>query len=222
MKIAFISDIHGNSIALEEVLDDIGKMEIICLGDIVGYNPFPNESIEIIKEKKIKCIMGNHDYAVLTGDVAWFNPIAARAIIWTREVLNEENIEYLKSLKTVIKDKNVYCVHGSPLDPLEEYVFPNYPITLLKEFLKVAGTRAVAMGHTHIPFVKYLNEGIIFNPGSVGQPRDNDPRAAYAIFDFKEESVEIVRVEYNIDKVAKEIIKVGLPKELALRLYKGW
>ncbi len=222
MKIAFISDIHGNLIALEEVLDSIGKTKVVCLGDLVGYNPFPNEVVEIVKEKKIASIMGNHDYATLTGDVSWFNPIAARAILWTRKVLKEENFEFLSKLKISLIENDIYCVHGSPLNPLEEYVFPDYPTNLLNKFLKVAKTKTVALGHTHVPFVRYLEEGIIFNAGSVGQPRDGDPRACYVIFDTKKENVEIVRVEYDIDAVAKEIIKAGLPKELALRLYKGW
>ncbi len=222
MKIAFISDIHSNLIALEEVLSSIGKIRTICLGDLVGYNPFPNEVVEIIKERKITCIMGNHDYAVLTGDVAWFNPIAAKAILWTRKILKKENFEFLGKLKTSFIEDGIYCVHGSPLNPLEEYVFPDYPTTLLKEFLRIAKTKIIAIGHTHMPFVRYLEDGIIFNAGSVGQPRDGDPRACYAVFDTKNENVEIVRVEYNIDKVAKEIVKAGLPRELALRLYKGW
>lgn len=220
-KIAIISDVHSNIYALDKVLSRIKGMEVFCVGDLVGYNPYPNEVIEMIRDNGIISIMGNHDHAVITGDTLWFNPIAARAIHWTRGVIEDENLEFLKTLPNLYVHEHFTMVHGSPRDPLDEYVYSDYPEETLKGFLKGVSSTLI-LGHTHVPFVKNLNGKLIFNPGGVGQPRDYDPRASFAIFDTENGEVEIKRVEYEISKVADEILDQGLPKELAYRLYLGY
>ncbi|MEE8168703.1 MAG: metallophosphoesterase family protein [Candidatus Hydrothermarchaeales archaeon] len=221
MKIAVLSDIHSNMPALKEVLKGIDGMEIFCCGDLVGYNPFPNEVVELFRKKHIHCILGNHDQAVITGDTSWFNPIAARAIEWTIEALKDENLEFLKTLPRVYED-GFYAVHGSPRNQLEEYVYPDYPLEVLLSFFDSTEKNVMALGHTHTPFQKRLDDKLLFNPGSVGQPRDLDPCAAYAILDLDINDVEIRRVEYDIDEVADAIIERGLPTALAQRLHLGW
>lgn len=221
MRIAIISDIHSNLPALEAVLDELEGMRIFCLGDIVGYNPFPNEVVDLLRDRGIPSIMGNHDKAVITGDTSWFNPFAAKAIEWTIDELNEENMEYLSGLPMFHEDE-FYAVHGSPGNPLEEYVFPDYPLEVLAGFFGYTKRKAIALGHTHVPFQERIGEKLIFNPGSVGQPRDLDPRASYAIFDIYENEVDIMRREYDVARVADAIKKVGLPKMLAERLPLGW
>ena len=220
-RLNLIADVHGNLPALEAVLDELPKAKTLHLGDVVGYNPYPREVIELLQERRIASVMGNHDNAVLTGDVSWFNPVAARAILWTREHLSEEELAYLASLPLEIKNE-VCAVHGSPRRRLEEYVFPDYPDEVLSGFLKLAGRRILAMGHTHVPFWRRVGDALVVNPGSVGQPRDGDARASFASIDLSTLEVEIVRVEYDISRVAREILRAGLPAVLAQRLFEGY
>lgn len=220
MKIAVISDIHSNLYALRQVLKEIGKLDIICCGDLVGYNPFPNEVVEMVRELEIPCVLGNHDHATITGNTTWFNPYAARAIEWTRSELSEENMEFLKTLPMVYEDM-VYMVHGSPENQLEEYVFPDYPERILNRFFDYTEKDIMILGHTHVPFSLKIDNRLIFNPGAVGQPRDGNPMASFAVLDTGLKEVEFKRVEYDIDKVAREITEKGLPEFLAHRLYQG-
>lgn len=218
---AVIADIHSNLPALERVLGETKGMKVFCLGDLVGYNPFPNEVVELLRQTNIPSIRGNHDYAVITGDTSWFNPVAARAIEWTRKVITDENLEFLEGLP-IIHDNEFYAVHGSPRNPLEEYVFPDYPAEILSGFFEYTESKAMALGHTHIPFVRRLDKGIVFNPGSIGQPRDMNPKASYAVFETGDNYVEIKRVEYGISEVSSAIKEAGLPSLLAERLHVGW
>ncbi|WP_457555538.1 metallophosphoesterase family protein [Candidatus Pyrohabitans sp.] len=220
-RLNLIADVHGNLPALEAVLDELPVAETLHLGDVVGYNPYAREVIELFQERRIASVMGNHDNAVLTGNVSWFNPVAARAILWTRERLSEEEFAYLASLPLEIKNQ-VYAVHGSPRRRLEEYVFPDYPDEVLSALLRLAGRRILAMGHTHIPFWRRVGDALVLNPGSVGQPRDGDARASFATVNIATLEVEIVRVEYDISRVAREIMRAGLPAVLAQRLFEGY
>lgn len=219
MEIAVISDVHSNLPALEVVLDNIGDMEVFCCGDIVGYNPFPNETLEILRKRKIKGVLGNHDYAVVKGDTTWLNTNAAIAALSTLDVIAKSNLGYLALLPETFKGEGFVAVHGSPRDPLFEYVYPEYSLELLESFLGDSGV--LIMGHTHIPFVKHLKGGVVFNPGSVGQPRDGNPRASYALLDLEKKKVRLKRLSYDIDRVAEEILEKGLPEGLAERLYLG-
>ncbi len=220
MKVAIISDVHSNFCAFEEVLKDIKEMEIFCCGDVVGYNPFPNEVVELFRSRDISSIMGNHDNAVITGDVSWFNPTAARAILWTREELKKENLRFLKSLSEFY-DGDFHMVHGSPENRLEEYVYEDDPPDTFKGFFACTTTDTIILGHTHVPFVKRIDDRLIFNPGSVGQPRDGNPEASYAIFDTVTKEVKLKRVEYDVQTVADKILEKGLPERLASRLFLG-
>jgi len=224
-----ISDIHSNLEALQAVLKAIGKVDkILFLGDFVGYGAKPNEVIQIANELKMVSVMGNHDYASITDDASGFNPHAAAAAHWTHKRLSEESKKFLNTLPLTANFKinryKLLLVHGSPLDPLNEYIFPDADEHLLRGFLKKAYADVLLLGHTHIPMLIELKEGCILNPGGVGQPRDLNPKASYVIISEKDGNIsfEHHRVEYNVDKTAKEILAAGLPSALAERLYYGW
>ncbi len=224
MKIAVIADVHSNLVALKEVLSEIeklGDLPIIHCGDLVGYNPWPNQVVELMKKRGIKSVMGNHDRVVVTRETGWFNPTAARAIDWTADTLTPENTDYLKFLPQAVREEEYFMVHGSPLRPIEEYVFPDYRRAILEEFLKIAERDILILGHTHQPFAIRLGERLILNPGSVGQPRDGDPRAAFAVLDTEKREAEIKRVGYDIEEVARELSTAGLPETLGQRLFYG-
>lgn len=220
MKVAVLADIHANLPALERVLREVDGMPKFCCGDLVGYNPFPNEVIDLLKKENIVSVLGNHDSAILTGDTYWFNQIATSAIEWSIEELTEENLDYLKTLAQIY-DSEFYMTHGSPKNPLEEYIRPEDPDYVFGDLFNYTKNDAIALGHTHIPFVKRVGEKLVFNPGSVGQPRDLDSRASYALFDLETGEVEIKRVKYDIEKTAKKIVDVELPERLAIRLFRG-
>ncbi len=220
MKVAVLADIHANLPALERVLKETEGMPKFCCGDLVGYNPFPSEVIDLVKKEKVVSVLGNHDQAVLTGDTHWFNSSAARAIEWTKKELTRENLDFLKTLPHIY-DREFYMVHGSPKNPLEEYVRPKDPSYVFEDFFNYTKNEIIILGHTHLPFVKRIGERLIFNPGSVGQPRDLDPRASYAILDIEKKEVKIRRVDYDIEKTAKGVVEKGLPARFAIRLFRG-
>ena len=218
--ITLISDIHSNLEALEEVLKH-AKGEIYCCGDFVGYGPDPNEVIELCIERNVKGVFGNHDYAV-TDELHGFNTYARKAIEWTRSVLTKENMEFLRDLKfnlgIEIKGKNISFYHGSPTS-ITRYLYPIYPDSYFKQFLR--DIDILVLGHTHIPMIKKIDKKIVLNPGSVGQPRDGDPRASLFFLDPEKMEIKAKRVEYNIESVRKKIIKNRLPDFLWERLYSG-
>ncbi len=231
-RVVVISDVHSNLEALERVLEDVEEESpdlVICCGDVVGYGPRPSECLELVRDVADVVVKGNHDHATVTGDISMFNVAAGIAVEWTRRRLSDEEIEYLASLpetETVEVDGvRVFVVHGSPRDPIWEYVFPETPRGVLKEMVEVAGEPDVLlMGHTHVPMREEVDGTLVANPGSVGQPRDGDPRAAYAVLEVEDGEVrgwEVRRVAYNVDRTAREIMEVGLPEELGARLYRG-
>ncbi len=223
MKIGLISDIHGNLVALEEVLKSLNDCdEIYCAGDVVGYYPFPNEVVEILRDNDVKCVMGNHDYAVVTGDFFGFNEYARIAGEWTRKNLKEENLDWLSELPLKLETEWFLICHGMPAEDLriiEEYIFPDDPrIEYILEDLE----ENVVVGHTHIQFVKW-HRGLFFaNPGSVGQPRDGNPDSAFAIYDTEKNEIKLKRVKYNIQEVYDAVVKAGLPEFLGDRLFHGY
>jgi putative phosphoesterase len=220
MKIAVLADIHANLPALESVLDEAGDMPKFCCGDLVGYNPFPNEVIDRVIEKNIVSILGNHDHAVFSEDTSWFNPTAKKAIEWTKEELTPENLNFLKQLPMAY-DNEIYMSHGSPKEALDEYVYEDDPEYVFLDFFNYTKNDIIVLGHTHVPFVKRVDEKLIFNPGSVGQPRDLDCRASFAVLDTETLDVEIKRADYDIERAAKRIEEEGLPGRLAMRLFRG-
>ena len=229
MRIAVISDIHSNLDALEAVVSKLPSYdEIVCLGDVVGYGPQPNEVVERLQQLRPTIVlMGNHDCAVVSGDVADFSPHAAEAIEWTRREISEPGLRYLATLKSSARlevgDTTLALFHGSPRDPLNEYVFPGLPERMGRTLVEMAKAGVVLLGHTHMPMLYRFTGGVLANPGSVGQPRDGDPRASFALLTITEGEVsfEVRRVEYDMRPVADRIMRSGLPSFLAERLYIG-
>ncbi len=228
MRIGLIADVHSNLQAFRAVIEDMPRLDkTICAGDLVGYAAEPNEVVNLAKSKRFLTVMGNHDHAALTRDVRGFNPIAAKAALWTADKLTAENARFLSKLPARLELKlgkhRIYVVHGSPRDPLSEYVFPDIPNYELARIVQDLDADVVILGHTHVPMNRMILGKLVINPGSVGQPRDRDPRASYAILTLgKKIKVEHRRVEYDPRKTAEKIKAAGLPEELAARLFFGW
>jgi len=243
MRILIISDVHANYTALMAVLADAGQVdETWCLGDLVGYGPDPNAVVEEIREiPNLTCIMGNHDIAV-TGKMSFdtFNGDARTSLTHHEKVLTASNMDFLRSLPTkLVMRAEATLAHGSPRDPLWEYILNALSARLnFDQF----DTPLCFVGHSHVQCMFELNQTtdrinvsqttpnealklnpkLILNPGSVGQPRDRDPRAAYAICNFAERTWTPYRVEYNIAEVQKRIREFGLPEKHAVRIAEGW
>lgn len=238
-----MSDIHANLAALEAVLEHIASRKvdrIVCLGDAIGYGPRPAQCLKLVMERCAFCLLGNHEYAVLRGPEG-FNPVATEAIMWTKkQIVDPDLIFYLSSLKAAKLEDNVLFVHGSAEDPLMEYVREAEDRQQFEKFVEDIGRDFQRFdlcftGHNHRSFLGTPDAFIFPHPGwskfhvkgkklyicvgSVGQPRDDDPRASYATFDG--DVVEFHRVPYDVDRTAKEIREVGLPPFLAERLYYG-
>ncbi len=244
MRILVISDIHANLVALETVLRDAGQFDRIwCLGDVVGYGPEPNACIETLREHDLICIAGNHDWAVLDKlDLEEFNPDARAAAEWTRQQLTLTSVDWLHALPERIptQAEKFTLVHGSPRYPIWEYVMTPAVARINFDFFD---TRICLMGHTHVPVLyrhrldeytataETLPEGnavaidsdrLMINPGSVGQPRDGDARAAYALLDLDALTLTHYRVEYDIAATQKKMARANLPARLIQRLSHGW
>jgi len=240
-----LADLHANWHALEAVLADAnGKFDqIICCGDLVGYNPQPARVLEWTRQHCSTVIRGNHDKVVAgLEDIQWFNEIAQIATAWTVQHLDNNQIEYLRELqKGPVKLEHFHICHGSPQDE-DEY------ITTLREAMPCFAFFELPLaffGHTHLQGGFFLRHGrtnalvavrktakeavialepdtvYMVNPGSVGQPRDGDARAAYAMFDSEQKMVTLHRAEYPVAKTAEEIMEAGLPDVLAFRLFQG-
>ena len=226
-RFAVISDVHANLEALEEVLKRIEGMDAYCLGDLVDYGANPNEVIAAVMGRGAKTLMGNHDSAVLSGDTSMFNARAAMSSKWSASHLSAKSAAYLRALPPEIRVRvegvEFYFTHGSPDDRLWEYVDPRTHSDLFGHYLDKTGSGAIGLGHTHIPYVWSEGGRVVFNPGSVGQPRDGDRRASFAVVTVSgvEASVEVVRVEYDIEKAGSKIRDAGLPVPFADRLRAG-
>lgn len=225
-RVAFISDVHANREALQAVLAQVTSDEIYCLGDLVDYGAEPNEVIAIVKERGVKCLMGNHDFAAVTGDAARFNARAAMSAAWTRGQLTNRSLAFLRTLPGELRPElgqRSYLTHGSPDDRLWEYVDPATHGDLLGHYLTKLGVGAIGLGHTHVPYVWEDDGKVVFNPGSVGQPRDGDWRASFAeaTVEGGRLRVEVKRVEYDREAAAAKIRAAGLPGSFADRLVTG-
>lgn len=228
MKLAFISDIHSNIHAFEEVLGYIGELsidEIFCCGDIVGYNAFPKECLQIVRDRHIPSVTGNHDWATIKNDTSWFNPYGVAGVEHSQKCLTKEDIKFLQDLpdKKVFEREGVsfYMAHGSPRDNVFEYVFPWSSDSLFDVFAQTVDSEVIILGHTHIPMEKKVKDKIFLNPGSVGQPRDGVPNASFMVFNTENRTYKWYRIAYNIDAAAQSIREKGLPGFLADRLYLG-
>ena len=226
-RFAVISDVHANIEALDAVMKLIDGGQILCLGDLVDYGADPNDVISKVRDAGARTIMGNHDWAALSGDVSLFNPKAAMSSMWTRTQLTKESKMFLETLPEEIRLEadgvELYFTHGSPDDHLWEYMDPRTDSGLFGYFLDKLKVQGIGLGHTHIQFVSNEDGRVVFNPGSVGQPRDGDWRAAFAILtvDGGSITVEPRRVEYDVRKAASKIRTAGLPASHADRLATG-
>ena len=243
MRYAIIADIHANLAAFTAVLDDIkskgGVEEVWCLGDVVGYGPDPHRCLELLRQHNHICVAGNHDWAAVGKiDTAYFNPAAAAACHWTAQQLSPEDRQYLENLPLVIEKGDFTLAHGSPREPIWEYILST---SSARENLAYFQTQFCLVGHSHIPFVfEYGETGscslsefvdnavltlaenrLIVNPGGVGQPRDGDPRASYAIYDSEAGSVTHYRVAYDIAATQSRMREHRLPESLVRRLSHG-
>ena len=221
MRVGLVSDIHGNRVALETVLDELPAVDrLFCAGDVVGYNPWPAACVETIRERGVPTVMGNHDRATASDTNFRFNQMAAAGVRHAREELDEEAMAWLADLpeERSLLDGRVCVVHGHPNNP-DHYT---YPEEFGPDLLDAAGNPdLLVMGHTHVQHHEVYDEGIVCNPGSVGQPRDDDPRAAFAVVDLDEHEVTEHRVSYDIDVVAEAVEAAGLPARIGRRLYRG-
>lgn len=243
MRYAILGDIHSNLEAFQAVLEDIkargGVDGVWCVGDVVGYGPDPNACVDLVRSEQYVCVAGNHDWAAVGKvDVNDFNPEAAEAALWTARQLTPENKDYLTGLPLRLQVSDFTLVHGSPRQPIWEYLVSP---TLAQANLSHFTTPYCLIGHSHVPLVfefvedkgcylKNLPEDaplklggnrLIINPGSVGQPRDGDPRASYLIYDWEKAEIYYHRVEYDIPLTQEKMFRNGLPERLAERLTYG-
>jgi len=241
MRYAILADIHSNLAAFEAVLKDAdsrgGFDKIWCLGDVVGYGPDPHECIERLRQFKPVCIAGNHDWAAIGKmDTSEFNPVAAIAAHWTAEQLTAEDKDYLLDLPLILHENGFTLAHGSPREPIWEYLLST---DVAQENFAYFETACCLVGHSHVPLIfelvkdkavyrefkettlKLKDRRMIINPGGVGQPRDGDSRASYAIYDAEAKAVYHYRVEYDIPATQKKMAERGLPTPLILRLGVG-
>ena len=218
MQIAVLSDLHSNWVALQAVLADLDNVDaVVCAGDVVGYNPWPGECVDAMVEREVPTVMGNHDRAVVGGTSFGFNSMAQAGVEHSRSELDDAQIEWLRSLpdERTVFDGRVRIVHGHPDDP-DRYTYPDdFGPDLLDD------EDVLVMGHTHVQHHEIYDDGVVMNPGSVGQPRDGDERAAYALLDLDTLAVEERRVPYEISNVQRAIRDAGLPEKLAARLAQG-
>ena len=243
MKYGILGDIHANLSALETVLermDECGVGQVLSVGDIVGYGAAPSECIALVREKGTIVVMGNHDAAVVGAlDDLHFNPYARAAVAWTRTEISDDEMEWLRSLPLTVTLEHCQVSHGTLHKPeLFDYILS---LTDADPSLDDMQRPVCFVGHTHLPLIVMrfsdepnrtaytfdpqldLTETIkaLINVGSVGQPRDEDPQAAYAIYDSDTRFVEILRTDYDIDREANRILAAGLPPVLAHRLRMG-
>jgi diadenosine tetraphosphatase ApaH/serine/threonine PP2A family protein phosphatase len=243
MRYAIIADIHANLVAFTAVLDDIdgrgGVEEVWCLGDVVGYGPDPHQCIELLCRYNHVCVAGNHDWAAIGKlDTSDFNPDAAAACRWTGQQLTAEDIRYLESLPLVIDRGDFTLVHGSPREPIWEYLLST---TSARVNFACFQSQFCLVGHSHVPLIfEYSEDGacsfsqfpaggvlrlaqnrLIINPGGVGQPRDGDPRASYAIYDSEAGTISLHRIPYDIEATQARMVEYRLPMRLVARLNYG-
>jgi putative phosphoesterase len=221
MHVGLISDIHGNRVALEAVLEDMPPVDgLLCAGDVVGYNPWPGDCVDTLRERGVPTVMGNHDAAVADETPFRFNSMAGAGVEYALEQLSDWQREWLADLPVELLacDGRVKVVHGHPDDP-QRYARYTYPEEFSPRLL--GDEDVLVLGHTHIQGVERFGEGIVVNPGSVGQPRDGDPRAAYAVVDLDGMTVDTHRVEYDIGTVQEAVRETELPERIGARLERG-
>lgn len=239
MKFAIIADIHGNLDAFQVVLDDAKKQQVThyaCLGDVVGYNANPKECLDIVRAMNMPCVKGNHDeYCSSEEHLEGFNPAAAEAVNWTRTQLTDDDRQWLRDLKYTRMVTNFTIVHAT-LDGPQRWGYVFDKLAAAASFT-YQNTSVCFFGHTHVP-VAFMKDSVVrggtyskfktepgkkyfVNVGAVGQPRDNNPKAAYVVYDTVDGTIEIRRLDYDIAAAQKKILAAGLPERLAERLAYG-
>jgi predicted phosphodiesterase len=239
MKYAIISDIHANLEAFQVVLEDAQNQKVThyaCIGDVVGYNANPKECLDIVCKMNMPCVKGNHDEYCSTDDpLEGFNPAAAEAVHWTRRQLSDKECQWLCDLKYTKIVANFTLVHAT-LDAPERWGYVFDKLAAAASF-PYQNTQVCFFGHTHVP-VAFMRDTVVrggtyskfkidtakkyfINVGAIGQPRDNNPKAAYVIYDMDEGTIELRRLEYDILTAQKKILAAGLPERLAERLAVG-
>jgi predicted phosphodiesterase len=242
LRIALLSDVHGNLPAFRAVLDDVrevGADQTWCLGDLVGYGAQPDECVALASEACDICLVGNHDLVVLEKlDVSTFSFNAALAAQWTQENIGAEALDFMNGLEPANTEQEIGLFHASPRDPVWEYVLSTLQADAC---IDAMASRVGAIGHSHVAlFFTRADDGTLrgeqapagteldisdgrwlINPGGVGQPRDGDPRAAWVLLDLGSWTAQWRRVEYPIAEAAQAIERAGLPQPLADRLYRG-
>lgn len=238
MRVVVLSDIHSNLAALWTAFNYIEKLKpdkIVCLGDIVGYGPRPNECVELVQQKCQIYLMGNHDHAVLgLTDTYHFNQYAREAINWTRRALTIQNKAFLENMAFSHFENEILYVHSTPVQPEEwHYILSEYEA---RQYMQRIKQQLCFVGHSHIPVVfssddpaMYKEEfdvsdrkkKYIINVGSIGQPRDGDPRLCFVLYDSEKGKIKFIRLDYPIQQTYQEILENKLPPFLAMRLFTG-
>ena len=242
MRVAVLSDIHANLAALDAVLASVGTVDAVWhLGDVVGYGAQPNEVVERLDAAGAIGVRGNHDAAAIGGaEIELFNPDARTALEWTREAISERTLGWLAALPERLVTEDILLVHGSPRAPIWEYVTGPVPARAGIDTLSRLGASICLHGHTHVPVVfadagglvdalepddgwtyRYAGHPALLNPGSVGQPRDGDPRASYCLLDTDRAEATWHRVAYDIASTQARMAAVGMPTFLIRRLEVG-
>ena len=228
LRIGVISEIHSNIQALDAVLDCLGDTDIcIACGDTVGYGANPNEVVERLMERSILNIIGNHDVCSVLKDASGLVSHAGIAALWTGDHLDKKHKRYLQQLSFMqwlqVEEVEILMVHGSFKEPLTEYVYPYLPESYFSQLIKDAESDIILLGHTHIPFTVDVEEGIVMNPGSVGQPRDGASSASYAILTIDGDHIDLShkRAPYDVEGASQAILDAKLPEINAERLKSG-
>lgn len=215
--IALISDIHGNYIALKQVLeaiDEMGITDIYSLGDMVGYYPQVNEVCDELRKRNVHCVIGNHDWYMLADSFCDRSQTVNDTLAYQKKIISAENLQWLQTLPVHHEYQGLKMVHGGWVDPIDEYL--REPS---KEYFEKVGGKYFASGHTHLPRIEDYGDKVYCNPGSVGQPRDGDNRAGFATWDGS--NFQLHRVAYNFEKVGELMEKAGFSGYYYQRLAKG-
>ena len=241
MRLAIISDVHGNLEALRQVLSDIDQLQVdglACLGDNIGYGAESEAVVKLIRRRHIPCVMGNHELAFVDPSyLYWMNPIARRSLILTEELISQDTVDYIHRLKPSMIFHGSLCVHGLPPDSITAYLFDASEMQLRQIFAAMK-YKICFVGHTHeLAIIGFDGEGItrtplckglsplqkdrqyIINVGSVGQPRDGDNHAKYVIWDDSSATIEVRFIAYDIAATARKILELGFPEFNAKRLW---
>ena len=241
MKIAVISDIHGNMEAFKQVLLDIDDSQVdavVCLGDCIGYGPEPDQVVKLLRQKSIPCIMGNHELGLVDRTyLDWFNTPTRQSLLLTETLLSPDTLEFIKSLKPAMILHGCRFVHGFPPDSITTYMSGISSYKFVRVFSEMQ-EKICFVGHTHVPEIVsfdgesvsrvHLYQGVesledsqqyIVNVGSVGQPRDGNNNAKYVIWDSIAQTIDLRHIDYDIGVTARQILELGFPKYNAQRLW---